>query len=444
MVYTVALAGNPNSGKTTLFNELTGSSQRVGNWPGVTVDKKEGKLKGHKDIIIQDLPGIYSLSPYTMEEVVSREYLVDQRPDLIVNLVDGSNLVRNLYLTSQLIELGIPTIIALNMMDIVKANGDVIDKDALSKIIGCPVVEIIASKKKGTNDLIDEIVKSENKLALPKPLTYSDDLEKIIGEISDEFGDSVDSKLRRYLSIKAFENDEDMFSKVSLSDSQKEKINKIREDFETKEDDVAEGIVTTERYDALGDVGEKVLKKAPPKLSTTDKIDKIVTSRILGLPIFALVMFVIYYIAISTLGTGATDAVNGFFEDTMTPAVADFLTNIGISDALVSLATDGIIAGVGAVLGFLPQMLVLFAQLSILEDIGYMARVAFVMDRVFRKFGLSGKSFIPVMIGTGCSVPGIQSSRTIENERDRRITIITTSFMPVSYTHLTLPTICSV
>ena len=223
MVYTVALAGNPNSGKTTLFNELTGSSQRVGNWPGVTVDKKEGKLKGHKDIIIQDLPGIYSLSPYTMEEVVSREYLVDQRPDLIVNLVDGSNLVRNLYLTSQLIELGIPTIIALNMMDIVKANGDVIDKDALSKIIGCPVVEIIASKKKGTNDLIDEIVKSENKLALPKPLTYSDDLEKIIGEISDEFGDSVDSKLRRYLSIKAFENDEDMFSKVSLSDSQKEK-----------------------------------------------------------------------------------------------------------------------------------------------------------------------------------------------------------------------------
>ncbi|MDU5503625.1 MAG: ferrous iron transporter B, partial [Anaerococcus vaginalis] len=366
MVYTVALAGNPNSGKTTLFNELTGSSQRVGNWPGVTVDKKEGKLKGHKDIIIQDLPGIYSLSPYTMEEVVSREYLVDQRPDLIVNLVDGSNLVRNLYLTSQLIELGIPTIIALNMMDIVKANGDVIDKDALSKIIGCPVVEIIASKKKGTNDLIDEIVKSENKLALPKPLTYSEDLEKIIGEISDEFGDSVDSKLRRYLSIKAFENDEDMFSKVSLSDSQKEKINKIREDFETKEDDVAEGIVTTERYDALGDVGEKVLKKAPPKLSTTDKIDKIVTSRILGLPIFALVMFVIYYIAISTLGTGATDAVNGFFEDTMTPAVADFLTNIGISDALVSLATDGIIAGVGAVLGFLPQMLVLFAQLSIL------------------------------------------------------------------------------
>ena len=432
MVYTVALAGNPNSGKTTLFNELTGSSQRVGNWPGVTVDKKEGKLKEHKDIIIQDLPGIYSLSPYTMEEVVSREYLVDQRPDLIVNLVDGSNLIRNLYLTSQLIELGIPTIIALNMMDIVKSNGDVIDKDNLSKILGCPVVEIVASKKQGTKDLINEIVKSENKLSLPNPLKYSGELEEALEKISSEISGSVDSKLERYLSIKAFENDEDMFGNISLSSDKKENINKIREDFETKEDDVAEGIVTTERYEALGEVGEKVLKKAPPKLSTTDKIDKIVTNRILGLPIFALVMFVIYYIAISTIGTGATDAVNGFFEDTMTPAVADFLTNIGISDVLVSLATDGIISGVGAVLGFLPQMLVLFAQLSILEDIGYMARVAFVMDRVFRRFGLSGKSFIPVMIGTGCSVPGIQSSRTIENERDRRITIITTSFMPCS------------
>ena len=432
MTYTVALAGNPNSGKTTLFNELTGSSQRVGNWPGVTVDKKEGKLKGHKDIIIQDLPGIYSLSPYTMEEVVSRGYLVDQRPDLIVNLVDGSNLIRNLYLTSQLIELGIPTIIALNMMDIVKSNGDVIDKDNLSKILGCPVVEIVASKKQGTKDLINEIVKSENKKSLPNPLKYSGELEEVLEKISSEISGSVDSKLERYLSIKAFENDEDMFENISLSSDKKENINKIREDFEKIEDDVAEGIVTTERYEALGEVGEKVLKKAPPKLSTTDKIDKIVTNRILGLPIFALVMFVIYYIAISTLGTGATDAVNGFFEDTMTPAVADFLTNIGISDVLVSLATDGIISGVGAVLGFLPQMLVLFAQLSILEDIGYMARVAFVMDRVFRRFGLSGKSFIPVMIGTGCSVPGIQSSRTIENERDRRITIITTSFMPCS------------
>ena len=313
MTYTVALAGNPNSGKTTLFNELTGSSQRVGNWPGVTVDKKEGKLKGHKDIIIQDLPGIYSLSPYTMEEVVSRKYLVEQKPDLIVNLVDGSNLIRNLYLTSQLIELGIPTIIALNMMDIVKSNGDVIDKDNLSEILGCPVVEIVASKKKGTKDLIEKIVKSQNKLSLPKPLIYSGELEEVLEKISSEISDSVNSKLERYLSIKAFENDEDMFENISLSTSQKENIKTLREDFEKKEDDVAEGIVTTERYDALGEVGEKVLKKAPPKLSTTDKIDKIVTNRILGLPIFALVMFVIYYIAISTLGTGATEAVNGFF-----------------------------------------------------------------------------------------------------------------------------------
>lgn len=432
MTYTVALAGNPNSGKTTLFNELTGSSQRVGNWPGVTVDKKEGRLKGHKDIVIQDLPGIYSLSPYTMEEVVSRGYLVENRPDLIVNLVDGSNLVRNLYLTSQLIELGIPTILALNMMDIVENNGDIIDTNRLSELLGCPVVEIIASKKKGTDALVNEIVKSEHESYFPHPLTYSVDLEKTLSEIENEIEGSVNKDLLRYYSIKAFENDDDMFENVDLSQSQKDKINKLREDFEQKEDDIAEGIITTERYDALGAVGDNVLKKAPPKLSTTDKIDKIVTNRILGLPIFALVMFVIYYISIKTLGTGATEAVNGFFEDTFTPAVAGFLSNIGINDVLVGLATDGIIAGVGAVLGFLPQMLVLFGLLSILEDIGYMARVAFVMDRVFRRFGLSGKSFIPVMIGTGCSVPGIQASRTIENERDRRITIMTTSFMPCS------------
>lgn len=432
MTYTVALAGNPNSGKTTLFNELTGSSQRVGNWPGVTVDKKEGKLKSYKDITIQDLPGIYSLSPYTMEEVVSRGYLVDNRPDLIVNLVDGSNLIRNLYLTSQLIELGIPTILALNMMDIVKSNGDIIDTNKLSSILGCPVVEITASKKKGIDKLVDEIVKSQKIKDLPHPLTYSSDLEKTLAAIGDMLKGSVKDELLRYYSIKAFENDEDMFENISLTSDKKDKIGSLRKEFEEKEDDIAEGIITTERYDALADVGDKALRKAPPKLSTTDKIDKIVTNRILGLPIFALVMFVIYYIAISTLGTGLTDTVNGFFEETLTPATADFLTNIGINDVLVGLVTDGIIAGVGAVLGFLPQMLVLFALLSILEDIGYMARVAFVMDRVFRKFGLSGKSFIPVMIGTGCSVPGIQASRTIENERDRRITIMTTSFMPCS------------
>lgn len=431
-MYTIALAGNPNSGKTTLFNELTGSSQRVGNWPGVTVDKKEGKLKGHDDIIIEDLPGIYSLSPYTMEEVVSRRYLVENRPDLIVNLVDGSNLIRNLYLTSQLIELGIPTILALNMMDIVKNSGDFIDADKLSKLLACPVVEIVASKKKGMDDLIKKIEENKRGGNLPNSLKYDDDLEKALSDIGNEIKGNVDKNLLRYYSIKAFEDDEDIFRNIKLNQSEKDKIKKIREDYEKKEDDVAEGIITTARYDALGEVGDLVLKKAPPKLSTTDKIDKIVTNRLLGLPIFALIMFVIYYIAISTLGTGATDFVNGFFEETLTPAVGDFLTNIGINGVLVGLVTEGIIAGVGAVLGFLPQMLVLFALLSILEDIGYMARVAFVMDRVFRKFGLSGKSFIPVMIGTGCSVPGIQASRTIENERDRRITIMTTSFMPCS------------
>ncbi|MDD7766499.1 MULTISPECIES: ferrous iron transport protein B [Anaerococcus] len=432
MTYKVALAGNPNSGKTTLFNELTGSSQRVGNWPGVTVDKKEGKLKGHKDIVIQDLPGIYSLSPYTMEEIVSREYLVDQRPDLIVNLVDGSNLIRNLYLTSQLLELGIPTIIALNMMDIVRSTGDEIDKEKLSKILGCPVVEIVASKKSGMEDLIDEIVKSQNNLQAPNKISYSDDLEEVLSKISNEIKGLVDDDLLKYYSIKAFENDEKTFENIKISDEKKEFINNLRKNLEEKQDDIPEGIITTERYDALGIIGDNILKKGPKKLTPTDKIDKIVTNRVLGLPIFALIMFSVYFIAISTLGTGATDALNGFFEETATPAVAEFLTNIGINEVLVGLTTDGIIAGVGAVLGFLPQMLVLFALLSILEDVGYMARVAFVMDRVFRKFGLSGKSFIPIMIGTGCSVPGIQASRTIKSERDRKITIITTSFMPCS------------
>lgn len=432
MTYKVALAGNPNSGKTTLFNGLTGSSQRVGNWPGVTVDKKEGKLKNNKDIIIQDLPGIYSLSPYTMEEIVSRRYLVEEKPDLIVNLVDGSNLIRNLYLTSQLTELGIPTIIALNMMDIVRKNGDEIDKDKLSKILGCPVVEIVASKNEGNKELIDEIVKSRNKEFYPNQITYSKDLEDGLKEIENELHGLVSPRLERYFAVKAFEGDEQMFKDINLKDSTINKVKDIRFDLEKKEDDIAEGIITTQRYDSLEIIGDKVLKKAPPKLSTTDKIDRIVTNRFLALPIFALIMFSVYFIAISTLGTGATDALNGFFEDTAAPAAADFLTNIGIHPVLVGLVTDGIIAGVGAVLGFLPQMLVLFALLSILEDVGYMARVAFVMDRIFRKFGLSGKSFIPIMIGTGCSVPGIQASRTIKSERDRRITIITTSFMPCS------------
>lgn len=432
MTFKVALAGNPNSGKTTLFNALTGSNQRVGNWPGVTVDKKEGNLKGHKEIIIQDLPGIYSLSPYTLEEKVAREYLVNERPDLIVDLVDGSNLIRNLYLTSQFLELGIPTIIALNMTDIVKQRGDYIDIDALSKAIGCPVIEIVASRKVGIKNLIAEINKEIDKKTEPNYFVYENNLENSLLDIKNIVDPYVDNNLSRFYTIKAFENDEEMLDKISLSEVDKKKILDIREKIEEDLDDDAESIITSERYNALEVLSEKILKKAAPKLSTTDKIDKIVTSRILGLPIFALVMFVVYSLAVHSKspGTMATEAVNGFFDNTLIPAVGSFLESMQINEVLSGLITDGIFAGVGAVLGFLPQMMVLFALLSILEDIGYMSRVAFIMDRIFRRFGLSGKSFIPAMVSTGCAVPGIQASRTIENDRDRRLTIMTTSFMP--------------
>lgn len=434
MTYTVALAGNPNSGKTTLFNALTGSNQRVGNWPGVTVDKKEGSLKGHKDVLIQDLPGIYSLSPYTLEEKVAREYLVDERPDLIVNLVDGSNLIRNLYLTSQFIELGIPTIIALNMVDIVKQRGDKIDTASLSRLLGCPVVEIIASKEKGIDNLVYEI---ENALDNPNPplaLAYSYDLDNKLADIRTIIDPHVDLDLRRFYTIKAFENDEQMIEKIGLGKEDLKKIDDIREACEGFFGDDAESIIISERYERLEALGDRVLVKAAPKLSTTDKIDNIVTSRILGLPIFALVMFLVYSLAVfeHSPGTMATEAVNGFFDDTLIPAVGEFLESMAINEVLVGLVTDGILAGVGAVLGFLPQMMVMFALLSILEDVGYMARVAFIMDRLFRRFGLSGKSFIPAMISTGCAVPGIQASRTIEHDRDRKITIMTSSFMPCS------------
>ncbi|MDO4594450.1 MAG: ferrous iron transport protein B [Tissierellia bacterium] len=429
----IALAGNPNCGKTTLFNVLTGSRQRVGNWPGVTVDKKEGILKGHKNYMIEDLPGIYSLSPYTMEEVVSRRYLVEERPDLIINLVDGSNLTRNLYLTSQLIELGIPTVIALNMMDIVKEHGDTIDIHRLQEEIGCPVVEITATKKEGIKELIEKAVetieRSDNK---PKFLHYGEKLERTLSDIENHLKGNVPDDLLRYYSIKAFEDDIKAFEKFNISRNTNQNIADLRLKYEQEEDDIAESIVTTERYDALEILSSKVLKKAPPKLSKTDKIDKVVTNRILGLPIFVAVMAIVYYISIMTIGTGATDFVNGFFEETLSPAVETFLTNMNVNEVIIGLIVNGAIGGVGAVLGFLPQMLVLFALLAILEDVGYMARVAFVMDRIFRRFGLSGKSFIPMMIGTGCSVPGIQASRTIENDRDRKITIITTSFMPCS------------
>ena len=434
MTIRVALAGNPNSGKTTLFNALTGSNQRVGNWPGVTVDKKEGLLKGHKDIIIEDLPGIYSLSPYTMEEVVSREYLLNEKPDLIINLVDGSNLVRNLYLTSQLSELGIPMLISLNMMDIVRSKGDQIDVAALSKEINAPIVETIAAREKGIDELIAKVLELVKGGEKPKTMVFDAELEETLGAISEDLKPIVGEDFARYYAIKAFENDDESMNHVSIPSDVLAKIEKIRNDFEAKEDDDCESIITTGRYENLAELADKVLVKAPTKPSITDKIDKIVTNRILGLPIFALVMFLVFFGAVyeHSPGTMGTDAVNGFFEDTLTPAVGAWMEGANINPVLQSLVTDGALAGVGAVLGFLPQMMVLFALLSILEDIGYMARVAFIMDRLFRRFGLSGKSFIPAMVATGCGVPGVQASRTIENERDRKITIMTATFMPCS------------
>lgn len=434
MTIRIALAGNPNSGKTTLFNALTGSNQRVGNWPGVTVDKKEGLLKGHKDIIIEDLPGIYSLSPYTMEEVVSREYLLNEKPDLIINLVDGSNLVRNLYLTSQLSELGIPMLISLNMMDIVRSKGDQIDVAALSKEINAPIVETIAAREKGIDELIAKVLELAKGGEKPKTMVFDAELEEALGVISEDLKPIVGEDFARYYAIKAFENDDESMNHVSIPSDVLAKIEKIRNDFEAKEDDDCESIITTGRYENLAELADKVLVKAPTKPSITDKIDKIVTNRILGLPIFALVMFLVFFGAVyeHSPGTIGTDAVNGFFEDTLTPAVGAWMEGANINPVLQSLVTDGALAGVGAVLGFLPQMMVLFALLSILEDIGYMARVAFIMDRLFRRFGLSGKSFIPAMVATGCGVPGVQASRTIENERDRKITIMTSTFMPCS------------
>lgn len=434
MTFRVALAGNPNSGKTTLFNALTGSNQRVGNWPGVTVDKKEGLLKGHKDVIIEDLPGIYSLSPYTMEEVVSREYLLNEKPDLIINLVDGSNLVRNLYLTSQLAELGIPMLISLNMMDIVRSKGDKIAVEELAKSINAPIVETIAAREKGIDELIKKVIKLVKGGQKPHTMVFDDDLEKALGEISEDLRPTVGEDFARYYAIKAFENDDESLNHITIPSDVLGKIEKIRYDFEEKEDDDTESIITTARYENLAELADKVLVKAPPKPSITDKVDKIVTSRILGLPIFALVMFLVFFGAVyeHSPGTMATEAVNKFFDESLIPAVGEWMEGANIHPVLQSMVTDGALAGVGAVLGFLPQMMVLFALLSILEDIGYMARVAFIMDRLFRRFGLSGKSFIPAMVATGCGVPGVQASRTIENERDRKITIMTATFMPCS------------
>ena len=523
MAIKIALAGNPNSGKTTLFNGLTGSNQYVGNWPGVTVEKKEGKLKGHKDVIIQDLPGIYSLSPYTLEEVVSRNYLVEEKPDVILNIVDGTNIERNLYLTTQLAEVGVPMVIALNMADLLQKRGDKIDIKKLSDEIGCPVVEISALKGTGTQEAAKAAIQMAQSGKKAQPLTFSEDVEKALSLIQEVIRASVEENHLRWYTVKLFERDEKALEKIALSDAQKAEIEKAIAACEQKLGDDSESIITDLRYQHIGKMLSGIAqKKKRGALSTSDKIDRIVTNRWLGLPIFALVMFLVYYISMVGIGASLTDWVNdnlfgdGFhlfgngaaeyseaaeeygsaslivdgyeayieengaapsgdflyevedeetleiseetatLEDyqqavqvlekygeeepdpadygTFVPSIPDLvsmgLENAGAADWLSGLIVDGIVAGVGAVLGFVPQMLVLFLFLAFLESCGYMARIAFVLDRVFRKFGLSGKSFIPMLVGTGCGIPGIMASRTIENERDRRMTIMTTTFIP--------------
>ena len=428
----IALAGNPNCGKTTLFNALTGSNQYVGNWPGVTVEKKEGKLKGHKDVTVVDLPGIYSLSPYTLEEVVSRNYLIDEKPQVILNIIDGTNLERNLYLTTQLTELGIPVLIAVNMMDIVRKNGDQINIKRLAEETGCKVVEISALKSEGIVEAANEAVKlAGTKKAAPKH-SFDAKVERALEDIESIALQSVDESQKRWFAIKLFENDEKVAEKLNLSSGVLKEISEINKAVEDELDDDTESIITNERYTFITSIiKDCIKKKSAGKLTTSDKIDKIVTNRILALPIFAAIMFVVYYIAVSSLGGIVTDWTNDtLVAEWIKPAVGGFLKNVGAADWLNSLVVDGIIGGLGAPIGFAPQMAIVFFFLSILEDCGYMARVAFIMDRIFRKFGLSGKSFIPFLIGSGCGVPGIMATRTIENDKDRRMTIMTTTFIP--------------
>ena len=446
MAITIALAGNPNAGKTTLFNQLTGSNQYVGNWPGVTVEKKEGKLRGHKDVTIADLPGIYSLSPYTLEEVVARNYLINNRPDAIMNIVDGTNLERNLYLSTQLKELGVPVIMAINMMDVVEKNGDVLNLDSLGQAMGCKVVSISALRNKGVDELIRIAVsEAEQKTATDIQHKFSDNVEKAIQSIEEKISGNVPEKLVRFFAVKLFERDDKI--RHELPESAKNvDVESIISAIEKEEDDDAESIITNERYKYIQSIISSAYeKRGKTGLTTSDKIDSIVTNRFIALPLFAVIMFAVYYISISTVGTKMTDWVNdvlfgsdpwSFFGLVDVPsipgAVTSLLEAMNVSEALQGLVIDGIVAGMGAVIGFLPQMLTFFFFLAILEGCGYMARVAFIMDRVFRKFGLSGKSFIPMLIGTGCGVPGVMSSRTVENERDRRMTIMTTTFIPCS------------
>jgi len=430
----IALAGNPNSGKTTLFNELTGSAQYVGNWPGVTVEKKEGKLKGHKDVIIQDLPGIYSLSPYTLEEVVARRYLVSEKPDAIINIVDGTNIERNLYLTTQLIELGIPTIIAINMIDIVRKNGDVINLHKLGSALGCEAVETSALRGTGSKEVAEKAAALAGKpVSGSLPSVFNGSVEHAIAHIEESIEGKVDARFLRWYAIKLFERDEKVIKELKLDSTLLQHLEEHIIACERELDDDAESIITNQRYAYIAKVVQTAVKKkhTGQKMNASDRIDRVVTNRILALPIFALIMFCVYYISISTVGDFVTGWTNDtLFGEMISGNLSAWLEGIRVAPWLTSLIVDGIVGGVGAVIGFVPQMLILFLMLSILEDVGYMARVAFIMDRIFRGFGLSGKSFIPMLIGSGCSVPGIMASRTIENERDRRMTIMTTSFIP--------------
>ena len=430
----IALAGNPNCGKTTMFNALTGANQYVGNWPGVTVEKKEGKLKGKRkndDIIVTDLPGIYSLSPYTLEEVVSRDYILNDNPDVIIDLVDATNIERNLYLTTQLIETGVPVVIALNMTDLLEKRGIKIDTKRLSMLLDCPIVETSALKQTGLDALVETAIKVANKkeVDLPREI-FSKEMEAAVADVKGVLPDTISEDKKRWYAVKFLENDSKVVDSMNLSAAAKAAVDKDRKELETKHDDDMESIVTDERYKFIQKIVETTVKKGKDKLTTSDKIDRIVTNRILGIPIFIAVMFVVYYISVTTIGTIVTDWTNDTFVGAIQDIASKGLEAAGVSSVIEGLVVDGIIGGIGAVLGFVPQMAILFLFLSILEDCGYMVRIAFVMDRVFRHFGLSGKSFIPLLISSGCGIPGIMASKTIEQDNDRRLTIMTATFIP--------------
>ena len=431
MSVTIALAGNPNCGKTTMFNALTGANQYVGNWPGVTVEKKEGKLKNQKDVTVTDLPGIYSLSPYTLEEVVSRDYLLKEKPDVIIDLVDATYIERNLYLATQLLEIGIPVVIALNMVDLLKKNNIHINVKGLSSALGCPIVETSALKGTGLKEVVDEAIKCANQHRVPsKQMEFPKAVEKAVNEIEGFVPANIAEENKRWYAVKLLERDSKVKEGLNLPASAQSRIEEIASGLEKAEDDDTESIVTDGRYQYIQKVVSANVKRSGNKMTVSDKIDRIVTNRVLGLPIFILTMFIVYYVSVTTVGTMVTDWTNDSFVGTIQGVVSDGLGNAGVADWLVSLVSDGIIGGLGAVLGFVPQMAILFLFLSILEDCGYMVRIAFVMDRVFRHFGLSGKSFIPLLISSGCGIPGIMASKTIEADNDRRLTIMTATFIP--------------